>query len=435
MTAPLVLVEHHATDPVEDCVAAAGVLALVREGTRPAVCFRRLVYGSQVRDPNAFQHVAPAGALVNNAWLWPERLAGQSADPGLEILPDDLDPDTPAVVAFNTAGASPPDPSGWVSSWRESRPVLHLRVVGESGTNVIRLTGQAVGENSGMVGRWTNDAWARPRLDLFNPAPLGAMFKLPSVPGAPAIPERSSGTTGTILVVGEEYRLRRVYPAILAALGDAADALGIDPAVRIVSPLGLSRVQAHELVRTVDGIVLPGGCDISQVEGQIEIAAAALALDTPALGCCFGMQTMVTAFARERLDAPGANLEEVDRDADPLVFIAMRDSDGRPRHRLGLRSFDVAPGSKAQAFYAGLRATERMHHRYRLDPRLWPALQAAGLVISGRSENDGMADVIEAPGRRFFVGVQGHPELSSSNDHPHPAFKAFLAEAVGHMAE
>lgn len=147
------------------------------------------------------------------------------------------------------------------------------------------------------------------------------------------------------------------------------------------------------------------------------------------------MQTMATAFVRERLDAPGANLEEVDREANPLVFVAMHESDGRPRHRLGLGSFDVLPGTTAQAIYAGLGATERMHHRYRLDPRLWPALQAAGLVISGRSENDGIADVIEAPGRRFFVGVQGHPELSSGNDHPHPAFKAFLAEAVGHMAE
>lgn len=429
MTAPLVLVEHDTANPAEDCVVAASVHALLQNNGREPIAFRRLVSEPHVQDPIAHQHVAAAGALMNNAWLWPERLAAQAAEPAGEIIPDQLDPRLSAVIACNASCVPGFNAAALASSWSKTGPVVHVQAINRDGA----LTAQMAGENGKIIGRWIFDDWARPQINFIDLALLHATSEAPAGWNARS-PSSTRVLAGTILIVGDEHRLRYVYPAILAALGDAADALDLAPSVQFVSPRGLTRAQADDLVRSVDGIVLPGGCDNSQVDGQIVVAAAALAADVPTLGSCFGMQTMATAFVRERLGATGAHLEEIEPNADPLVFTAMAGPDGAPMHRLGARSFAVLPGTIARTIYGQPAASERMHHRFRLDPILWRPLQTAGLIISGKSAHDGIADVIEVPDCRFFVGVQGHPELSSGSAQPHPAFKAFLAATVGEYA-
>jgi CTP synthase len=232
-----------------------------------------------------------------------------------------------------------------------------------------------------------------------------------------------------VLVVGEEEHLRDVYPAVLAALGDAAGSLHLNIAMAIASPRGLCATTAAEALDGIDAMVLPGGCDPSQVDGQIQLARAALKRDVPTLGMCFGMQTMTTAVVRARLGERGAHLEEVRPDASPLVFRCMMRQDSSGWHRLGCRAFTIAAGTLAHSIYRAGLAEERMHHRFRLEPGLFGSLAGEGLIVSGYCGRDEIADVIEVPDRRFFLGIQGHPELQSGPSRPHPAFLALLEEA------
>lgn len=62
--------------------------------------------------------------------------------------------------------------------------------------------------------------------------------------------------------------------------------------------------------------------------------------------------------------------------------------------------------------------------------RLETALSTLGVVVSARDESGRIADAIEAADHPFFVGMQGHPELSSKEGEPHPLLMAFLRAAV-----
>ena len=54
-----------------------------------------------------------------------------------------------------------------------------------------------------------------------------------------------------------------------------------------------------------------------------------------------------------------------------------------------------------------------------------------GVLVSalGGEPGQDIADAIEATDG-FYMGMQGHPELSSRPGHPHPLLRAFVAEAA-----
>jgi CTP synthase len=50
--------------------------------------------------------------------------------------------------------------------------------------------------------------------------------------------------------------------------------------------------------------------------------------------------------------------------------------------------------------------------------------------IVARDASGRIADAIEARDHPFFIGMQGHPELSSASGAPHPLLSAFLRAAA-----
>ncbi len=183
--------------------------------------------------------------------------------------------------------------------------------------------------------------------------------------------------------------------AALAALGDAADRLGIP----------LRPILFTGALPDADGLVLPGGADMSVVERQIVAAQAALRADLPLLGLCLGMQALVTAALRSVW--PETTLEEIAGAGSRRSFVRLRDSDGKPGHNLGDRRFQPAAGSRLAALLpAG--ATVRTNHRYCVADDAAAALPPA---VRLHRRGTGSVDAVELPGQRFCMGLQGHPEL------------------------
>lgn len=181
--------------------------------------------------------------------------------------------------------------------------------------------------------------------------------------------------------------------AVLAALGDAADRVGV-----AVQPV-FFRGEMPEL----DAVLLPGGADMAPVESQITAADAAIRADLPLFGLCLGMQCIATALMRQTW--PGTTLEEVAGPGPRRSFVRWRDPAGIPAHRLGDRPFHPAPGTRlAELLPDG--ATVRMNHRYHLAPDA--ALPGCVRLHPGK---EGPMDAIELSDRRFCLGLQGHPEL------------------------
>lgn len=213
-------------------------------------------------------------------------------------------------------------------------------------------------------------------------------------------------------LIAREHDQREAYPATLDALYAAAAHLAVSLKIHFLPPSTLS-AELHEL-DDLHGVVLPGGASVSSVYGQIAIAHASWKRNIPTLGLCLGMQSMCTAALQRHKGYEQAMMAEVAPQAALHSFIRFTDL----RHRCGLMPFPAAA------------PFNRMHynHRYLFNPRLLPQLLATGVRVNAQTD-----DIIEGiclPGHRFWLGVQGHPELLSRPDAPHPLFTAFLQSVM-----
>jgi len=98
--------------------------------------------------------------------------------------------------------------------------------------------------------------------------------------------------------------------------------------------------------------------------------------------------------------------------------------------RLGLYPARLTPGSKAHAVYGTELIYERHRHRFEVNNRYRPLLEAAGMVLSGQSPDGRLVEIVELAGHPWFVASQFHPEFRSRPDRPHPLFDGFIGSAV-----
>jgi CTP synthase len=59
-------------------------------------------------------------------------------------------------------------------------------------------------------------------------------------------------------------------------------------------------------------------------------------------------------------------------------------------------------------------------------------MEEKGLLLSGKLENNQIAEIAEVKGHPWMVGVQFHPEFKSKPTDPHPLFKAFVGAMISH---
>ena len=53
----------------------------------------------------------------------------------------------------------------------------------------------------------------------------------------------------------------------------------------------------------------------------------------------------------------------------------------------------------------------------------------------GENPHTGLVEVVEIPGKRWFLGTQYHPEYSSTVLNPNPLFLSFVSAAISYNAE
>ena len=88
----------------------------------------------------------------------------------------------------------------------------------------------------------------------------------------------------------------------------------------------------------------------------------------------------------------------------------------------------------AKCYQSGL-IYERHRHRFEVNNEYRKALTDAGLVISGISPDERLCEMVELPGKRWYVAGQFHPEFKSRPDRPQPLFRDFVAAAVKYGEE
>ena len=205
-----------------------------------------------------------------------------------------------------------------------------------------------------------------------------------------------------------------------------------------------------EALEGVDGILVPGGFGDRGFEGKVETSRYARENGIPYFGICYGMQAAVVDVARNLAGLEGANSTENDK-ASPHPVIGLitewrtatgdverrnEESDLGGTMRLGLQDQRIKPGTLAHAMYGKDVVGERHRHRYEFNNRYRTQLEDAGLVISAKSMDDLLVEMVELPRDKhpWFLACQAHPEFLSTPRDGHPLFVGFIRAAREYKA-
>lgn len=247
----------------------------------------------------------------------------------------------------------------------------------------------------------------------------------------------------TIAIVGKYVALSDSYKSLSEALTHA----GIHTDTRVnIEYIDSEAIELHgtSLLENVDAILVPGGFGARGIEGKILAAQYARENDIPYLGICLGMQIAVIEFARNKAEMKDANSTEFDLQT-PYPVIALvnewlskdgviqkrkRDGDLGGTMRLGGQSCRLKSNTLAHQFYGKDIVIERHRHRYEINNACIGNLEKRGLIVSGRSIDNRLVEMIELPDHPWFIGCQFHPEFTSTPRKGHPLFIGFIKAAL-----
>ena len=239
----------------------------------------------------------------------------------------------------------------------------------------------------------------------------------------------------TIGLVGKYVQLHDAYLSVAEALRHAGYACNARVEIRWIDSETVTEGTVAEALAGCDGIIVPGGFGDRGVEGMVVTARYAREHDIPYLGICLGMQVAVIEFARHVCGLTDATSGEFDPSSPHKVIDFLPDQDETVSKggtlRLGAYPCRIAAGSVMRRCYGSEEIRERHRHRYEFNNDYRELLQDKGLCLCGQSPDGYIVEAVELGEKRFFVGVQFHPEFKSRPNHPHPLFVGLISASLG----
>ncbi len=242
-----------------------------------------------------------------------------------------------------------------------------------------------------------------------------------------------------IALVGKYVELRDAYYSVREALCHAGLHHDRQVDIKWVHSEDLQLTENEALLKSAQGIIIPGGFGYRGIEGMIVAANYARRNKIPYLGLCLGMQVMVIEFGRYGLCNEHVNSTEF----DPSTPCPVIDLLPEQQHvnamggtmRLGAYPCHLVPGTHAAKAYSEKVVHERHRHRFEFNNRYREPLEQKGLVYSGLSPDKQLVEIAEVKDHPWMVACQFHPEFKSRPNHPHPLFTNFVAAAKETLVE
>jgi CTP synthase len=243
----------------------------------------------------------------------------------------------------------------------------------------------------------------------------------------------------TIALVGKYVELRDAYYSVREALCHAG--LHHDRQINLqwVHSEDLQCDSNINLLKSAQGIIVPGGFGYRGIEGMVIAASYARQNGIPYLGLCLGMQVMVIEFGRYALGNIAANSTEFDPQTPYPVIDLLPDqhnvSDMGGTMRLGIYPCHLVQGTKAAEAYGTDIVYERHRHRFEFNNVYREQLEQKGLIASGLSPDKRLVEIVEVKDHPWMVACQFHPEFKSRPNRPHPLFASFVGAARETLVE
>ncbi len=254
---------------------------------------------------------------------------------------------------------------------------------------------------------------------------------------------RRAKTPVKIAIVGKyftsgDFALTDSYLSVIEAIKHASWSLGRKPEITWVSAEEYEKnPKKLKELNTYHGVIIPGGFGGRGIEGKIATIKYLREHNIPFLGLCYGLQLAVVEYARNVVGLKNAHTTEIDQKTPYPVIDTLPDQVAKILNkqlggtmRLGAYDCKLKAGTVVRKLYGKELISERHRHRYEFNNEYKQQLEDAGLVISGINPKTNLAEMIELPKHKFFVGTQAHPELKSRPLHPHPLFVGLIKATI-----
>jgi CTP synthase len=241
-------------------------------------------------------------------------------------------------------------------------------------------------------------------------------------------------------MVGKYTNLKDSYISIVEALNHGGYYFKKNVEIIWINSESLEKnCDEENILRSMDGILVPYGFGPRGINGKISAIRCARENKIPFLGICLGMQCAVIEFARNVMGLKDANSTEFDPDTkNPVIDIMYEQkeiSDKGGTMRLGKYKCSLKPGSNAYRAYRKSIVYERHRHRYELNNDYIKRFEEAGLIVTGINPDKNLAEIVEVKDHPWFVAVQFHPEFKSRPERPHPLFRDFIEASLEYSNE
>ena len=254
-----------------------------------------------------------------------------------------------------------------------------------------------------------------------------------------------------IALVGK-YSLQDAYKSILESLAHAGTYNDRKVKTHFINSELINKGNVAQLLSGMAGIVICPGFGERGIEGKIIAAEYGRTHSIPTFGICLGMQMMVIEFARNVLGYADANSSEMDSETPHNVIDMMEEQKTITQMggtmRLGEYDCRLTEASRAYDAYKAhsefpfLRSSwcsgasrspltfplikERHRHRYEFNNTYKEEFEKHGMKCTGCNPETELVEIVELPEHRWYIGVQFHPEYSSTVLNPHPLFMSFI---------
>jgi len=240
--------------------------------------------------------------------------------------------------------------------------------------------------------------------------------------------------TISIGVVGKYIRHQDAYKSIYEAFYHSGCEVGANVKIEKLDPDEIKQGAFPSSFEGLDGYLVPGGFGNRGWEGKLAAATYCRENNAPYFGICLGMQVLAVEFARNVLGYIDANSTEFDIDTkNPVISLLSEQLNIENlggTMRLGAYPCSLDKKSHAYKAYGADLVRERHRHRYEFNNRYRSDFEENGAMLSGKSPDGSLCEILELRNHPWMVGVQFHPEFISKPVKPHPLFTAFLQAAL-----
>ena len=232
-------------------------------------------------------------------------------------------------------------------------------------------------------------------------------------------------------LIGKYVELPDAYKSITEALVHAGAQNRVKINLKLIHSENIKSENVDELLKNLNGVIIAPGCGHRGIDGKILATKYVRENNIPFLGICLGMQIAVIEYARDVLGWQEADSTEMNEKTPYPVIDLMEDQKGITEKggtmRLGAYECHITrKKSNLYRAYGQETIHERHRHRYEFNSQYLEDFEKAGMVSVGVNPDTELVEVMEIPGHKWFVGVQYHPEYSSTVLSPHPLFTAFV---------